>query len=169
MKKIVSLLFTLTLLLSIFTVTAFAKDKKEYSKVPTSGTPAKSVNASEKSKDMNDVDFEIESVVGAGSIINWYCAIAEISSGQVLVTGLTQANSLVDEIGYSLVLERWYGYDWVSVSSYSNYSKDNLRVTTSYSKYVEKNAYYRVRGTHYVIENGVKTTKVSESEYIFVE
>lgn len=91
-------------------------------------------------------------------------------SRTVAVVGRTNAHQVVDQLNVSLLLQRLKGDKWVSVYTYGPKSAYNTyKVSASKTYSVSGGYYYRLVGTHSVVEDGTSESIASCTNGIWVE
>ena len=88
---------------------------------------------------------------------------------QVMVTGDTVARQNVDSVKVTIHLQRLEGGSWETVASYGptvKYNTDYVSASRTYS--IAGGYYYRMTGSHTVIENGEFESAVSSTNGVWV-
>lgn len=89
---------------------------------------------------------------------------------QVMITGDTVARQNVDSVKVTIHLQRLEGGSWVTIASYGPTVKYNTYFVSASRTYsVAGGYYYRMRGSHTVIENGEFESAVSATDGIWVD
>lgn len=87
----------------------------------------------------------------------------------VLLTGNTVARQTVDSVKVTMHLQQLKNGSWVTIASYGPVTKSNTYyVSASRSYSVAGGYYYRMTGSHTVIENGVFESAASATDGIWV-
>jgi len=109
-----------------------------------------------------------EALSGDYLINVWHSEINDVGSGQVELYGYTQCNRSCDTVSVKLVLQKWTGSTWQSLSSYTFTNNYSSYVSGTKTVSVERGKYYRVWSYHYA-EDGTLTdqcTATSDSIYV---
>ena len=77
------------------------------------------------------------------------------SDGKAVIYGETLGNHLSDEIGLELYLEKYNGSTYDSYASWSYVKYNVYDIDASFTLSVPKGYYYRLRGYHYVKDDGL--------------
>lgn len=116
-----------------------------------------------------DYAEDIQYSLTKGNLFNYgRSTIAKVTSNKVGVSGTTMAHQFCDTLYLYLYLERKEGgtYD---VYKYWNYTDTNLyELSRSLTVTVPSGYYYRVRGYHSAKDNGVKETKTTLTNGIYI-
>lgn len=97
-------------------------------------------------------------------------AITVTGYRQVLVTGETIARQNVDSVKVTLHLQQLKGENWVTLASYGPTVKYNTYYVSASRTYsVAGGYYYRMTGSHTVIENGEFESAASATDGIWVD
>lgn len=89
---------------------------------------------------------------------------------QVMITGDTVARQTVDSVKVTIHLQRLEGGSWVTIASYGPTVKYNTYFVSANRTYsVAGGYYYRMRGSHTVIENGEFESAASVTDGIWVD
>lgn len=89
---------------------------------------------------------------------------------QVLVTGETIARQNVDSVKVTIHLQRLEGGSWVTIASYGPTVKYNTYYVSASRTYsVSGGYYYRMRGSHTVIENGEFESAASATNGVWID
>lgn len=89
---------------------------------------------------------------------------------QVMITGDTVARQNVDSVKVTIHLQRLESGSWVTIASYGPTVKHNTYFVSANRTYsVAGGYYYRMRGSHTVIENGEFESAVSSTNGIWVD
>lgn len=89
---------------------------------------------------------------------------------QVMITGDTIARQSVDSVKVTIHLQRLEGGNWVTIASYGPTTRHNtyyVSVNRTYS--VAGGYYYRMRGSHTVIEGDAFESAVSSTNGIWID
>lgn len=88
----------------------------------------------------------------------------------VNIAGSTNAHQVVDKINLSLLLQRLVGNSWVTVNTYGPISKYNTYTISGSATFsISGGYYYRVVGSHSVIENGTTEAVSSCSNGVWID
>lgn len=88
---------------------------------------------------------------------------------QVMITGDTVARQNVDSVKVTIHLQQLKGENWVTIASYGPTVKYNTYFVSANRTYsVAGGYYYRMTGSHTVIENGEFESAVSSTDGIWV-
>lgn len=97
-------------------------------------------------------------------------AITVTGYRQVLVTGETIARQTVDSAKVTIHLQRLEGGSWVTLASYGPTVKYNTYYVSASRTYsVSGGYYYRMRGSHTVIEGDIFESAVSATDGIWID
>lgn len=89
---------------------------------------------------------------------------------QVMITGDTVARQNVDSVKVTIHLQRLEGGSWVTIASYGPTVKYNTYFVSASRTYsVTGGYYYRMTGSHTVIENGEFESAASATDGIWVD
>ncbi len=89
---------------------------------------------------------------------------------QVMITGDTIARQDVDSVKVTIHLQRLEGGSWVTIASYGPTVKYNTYYVSASRTYsVSGGYYYRMRGSHTVIENGEFESAASDTNGIWID
>mgnify|MGYP003378535618 FL=1 len=95
--------------------------------------------------------------------------ITVTGSRQVMITGDTVARQNVDSVKVTLHLQQLKGQNWVTIASYGPTVKYNTYyISTSRTYSVAGGYYYRMTGSHTVIENGKFESAASATDGVWV-
>ena len=87
----------------------------------------------------------------------------------VMITGSTVARQTCDTVRVTVHLQQLKNGSWVTIASYGPVTKyNNYYVSTSRTYTVEHGYYYRMTGSHTVIENGVFESTASATDGVWV-
>lgn len=95
--------------------------------------------------------------------------ITVTGSRTVMITGDTIARKSVDAVKVTLHLQRLQGSEWVTIASYGptvKYNTYHITVSRTYS--VAGGYYYRMTGSHTVIEGDAFESAVSSTDGVWV-
>lgn len=88
---------------------------------------------------------------------------------QVMITGDTVARQNVDSVKVTIHLQRLEGGSWVTIASYGPTVKYNTYFVSASRTYsVAGGYYYRMTGSHTVIENGEFESAASATDGVWV-
>lgn len=157
MKKLLSFMLSVMLLVGCFSVNAFAEEAV-YPKVSHIYTVTEDL-----ASDAWNVD-QRGAYLGSGT-----SSIARADSTHINISGDTTANQTCDKVVLTLFVERSTSYS----TGYSTYKTYSYSATDAYSLVkavsnisVEKGYYYRVAGVHSVTEGNVTETTNSVTDPI---
>ncbi|MGK0467444.1 hypothetical protein [Clostridium sp.] len=161
MKKILSILAYTFLITGIMSSNVFAASINDI--------PDKNVSQSEMfySNANYNLNVDIQNTT-TDSFVNGGASIYQSDTGYIKAQGLTESYMNVYTIGYTLYVEKYVNGYWIIIKTFS-YSLNNInRATANHSLPVASYSYYRVRCTNHIINNGVKTSKSSISNSIYI-
>jgi hypothetical protein len=161
MKKILSILTCAALITGLMSSNAFATANNDFSD--------KEVSQSEifYSNDNYNLNFDIQNTA-SDSFINWGASIAQVNTGYIRAQGLTSSYINVDTIGYTLYVDKYQNGNWITIKTFSYSLNNTYEAIANHSLAVSSYSYYRVRSTNYIINNGVRTSKTSITNQIFI-
>lgn len=83
-------------------------------------------------------------------------SISDMEDGDIYITASTRTNSAVDYLGIDVTLQRWNGYSWNTIKTWSTpalYNNDYIYFEAAYKGTIGDK--YRVKAVHTVKENGL--------------
>ena len=96
-------------------------------------------------------------------------SISVTGPSSVMITGSTTARQTSDSVKVTVHLQQLKNGSWVTIASYGPVTKyNNYYVSTSRTYSVERGYYYRMSGSHTVIENGAFETATSKTNGVWV-
>lgn len=161
MKKIISILTCAVLITGVMSSNVFATSINKI--------PDKRVSHSEMfySNENYNLNTDIQNTT-SDSFANWGASIFQSDTGYINAQGLTESYMNVDTIGYTLYIEKYVNGYWITIKSFAYSLNNTYTATANHSLAVASNSYYRARSTNYIINNGVKTSKTSITNNIYV-
>lgn len=129
------------------------------------GFPTDGIKAEGKVGKSGQVSIQSTTYLANGS-----SSIEVTGSGQVRVSGNSQAYSPVDVISVDLYLQRWNGSSWVDIANAGRFSNYNATSTTGSSLVnVTPGYYYRTKAVHWINEEQTHEESTSYSSYVYVK
>jgi hypothetical protein len=164
MKKLLVLVLIVFMIGVMYSEVEAASSENQRPPAPTEGTPVQipdNTNASTSS------ELETQSTT---YLKTWSVWIKNPSGNTVDVSGDTESYSAVDTIAVKLYLQYWDGEKWVDIAYVGEFKDSNTSyVWGSGSLDVSSGYYYRTRGVHYVIEDGLSEKVNSASSHIYID
>ncbi|MBW9159473.1 hypothetical protein [Clostridium tagluense] len=161
MKKILSILTCAALITGVMSSNVFAASINDI--------PDKKISQSEK-LDFNGSDgptIDIQNTA-SGIFVNWGASIAQSDAGYIKVQGSTESYMNVGTIGYTLNVQKNQNGSWVTIKTFSYSLNNTYTAMANHNLAVSSKNSYRVSSTNYIINNGVKTSKTSISNAIYI-
>lgn len=162
MKKVITFMLTLVLLLTLTTPALASAPPVSYSSIPTEGIPAKGNIGSANGQ------LDVLSLSSTIHIYTWRNSIQEISSGYLKLYGLTETDWLADQVETDYYLQQWNGSSWVTYSTSFNYVFDTDYLELNIYRFVAHGYYYRLQTVHRGWLGSSYDTKTLYSSYIYV-
>lgn len=120
--------------------------------------------------DASSAEAEANSYARGVYLSNGSGAITIEGSRSVSVSGRTNAHQVVDKLSVGFILQRLKGDSWVPVYTLGpKVAYNAYTVSTSKTYSVSGGYYYRVVGTHSVVEDGTSESVASCTNGIWVE
>lgn len=142
-----------------------AAGKKDQPVPPTEGTPSKTPKKG-LSSSTNTNNLQTQSTMYLKS---WESSISSLSGNIVRVGGFTESYSSVDTIAVQLFLQYWDGEKWVDEVNVGEFKNSNTTYVDGSDRFtVSSGFYYRVRGVHYIINDGLTERVNSYTSFIYV-
>jgi hypothetical protein len=162
MKKILLILTCAVLITGVMSSNAFAASIND--------VPNKKVSQSEMFYSTDNFSLNIDMQNTTSDLFtNWGASIIQSdTSGYIEAQGLTKSYVNVGTIGYTLYIEKYVNGYWITIKTFSYNLNNTNKATANHSAAVESYCYYRARSTNYIINNGVKTSKTSVTNEIYV-
>ena len=161
MKKILSILTCAVLITGIMSSNAFASAINDI--------PDEKISESEMfyHNDNYNLNIDIQNTA-SDFFVNWGASISQSDTGYIKAQGSTESYMNVGTIGYTLNVEKYQNGSWVTIKTFSYSLNNTYTAIGNHSLAVSANSYYRVSSTNYIINNGVKTSKTSITNSIYI-